>query len=585
MLLTALKLKVAALVAVAGIETGDLVKPSSEITKIMENLQKAQEAVQKNPQDATAAAEGTSAFNTAVKEAQALADKGDPNACYALAHWGILAGSKDVNINTIVALYRKAGDLPAAQVELAQVLLQGFRQDADKAAEAIDLIIKAEAAGNKLARRTKAQLHLSGQAAPKIEASIAKAVELLEKGSTDGDGDSSLGLYQIYSRGATGYPQDFAKALDYLKLAAEKQGNASALGELGARMLNGDPDTKDSPKLVKKNVEEAIKLFDNAAKGGLAAASRILGQLYENGFGKDQADVKQDITKAFEYYQQAARGNDAAALLRLAQAFETGVLKSADAKPDDKGAYKPDDVLVSQNPKGALDLYRLAAQNKSAEAFFAVGMYYENGSVVDRDPQKAFALYLQAANAGVAAAMNRLAGLYANGTGVTQDVIAAAGWYQRAADAPFNFPAAKIAYGMMREQGAGVERSSITAERYYTEAAAQGAPLAFIRLATLHVNGLDGKPNYALALAYAQLALDKTGGNSPEVKNFVTALEGAKGPDGKEVFTDEVKKQAVAELEKLKKVYSQNAAAAPAAAAPAAPPASDAPKSDTKKKK
>ena len=582
MLLTALKLKVAALVAVAGIETGDLVTPSSEMSKIMEKLEKAQKAVQENPQDATAAAAGTTAFNDAVKATQALADAGDPNAAYALAHWGILAGSKDVNINTIVALYRKAKDIPAAQIELAQVLLQGFRQDADKAAEAIDLIIAAEAAGNKLARRTKAQLHLSGQAAPKIEASIEKAVQLLEKGSADGDGDSSLGLYQIYSRGATGYPQNFEKALEYLKLAAEKQGNATALGELGARMLNGDPDSKESPKLVKKDVAEAIKLFENAAKGGLAAASRILGQLYENGFGENKADVKQDVPKAFEYYQQAARGNDPAALLRLAQAFETGVLKSPDAKPDDKGAYKADDVLVQQNPKGALDLYRLAAQNKSPEAFFAVGVFYENGVVVDRDPTKAFALYLQAANAGVAAAMNRLAGLYANGTGVTQDIIAAAGWYQRSADAPFNFAASKIAYGMMREQGAGVERSGLVAERYYSEAAAQGAPLAFIRLATLQANGLDGKPNYPLALAYAQLALDKTGGNSPEVQNFVTALEGAKGPDGKEVFTEDVKKQAVAELAKLKARFSQGAAPA-AAAAPA--PAAGASKSDTKKQK
>jgi TPR repeat protein len=453
MLLTALKLKVAALVAVAGIETGDLVKPSSEITKIMENLQKAQEAVQKNPQDATAAAEGTSAFNTAVKEAQALADKGDPNACYALAHWGILAGSKDVNINTIVALYRKAGDLPAAQVELAQVLLQGFRQDADKAAEAIDLIIKAEAAGNKLARRTKAQLHLSGQAAPKIEASIAKAVELLEKGSADGDGDSSLGLYQIYSRGATGYPQDFAKALDYLKLAAEKQGNATALGELGARMLNGDPDTKDSPKLVKKNVEEAIKLFDNAAKGGLAAASRILGQLYENGFGKDQADVKQDIPKAFEYYQQAARGNDAAALLRLAQAFETGVLKSADAKPDDKGAYwDPKDVLVQPEPQGrARPLPPRRAEQMPPKPSSPWVVYYETGSVVDRDAEKAFALYLSAQPMPASlAAMNQPRRPLCErhwcdaGRHRCRRLVSSA-----RLTLDFNFPAAKIAYGMM----------------------------------------------------------------------------------------------------------------------------------------
>lgn len=579
MLLTAIKLKVAALAVVAGIETGDLVNPSADMTKLMNDLQKAQEAVQKNPQDPKAGSDWNTAFNGAVQQVQKLAET-DPNAAYALAHWGVLAGGNNVDINAVVALYRKAAaaNNAAAQIELAQVLLQGFRQDADKAKEAIDLIIKAEAAGNKLARRTKAQLHLSGAAAPLIPASIKDAVDLLEKGSKDGDGDSSVGLYQIYSRGAEGYPQDHAKALEYLKLAAEKQNNATALGEYGERLLNGDPDTKESPKLVQKNVAEALKMFENAAKGGLAAASRILGQLYENGLGED---IKRDITKAFEYYQTAARGNDAAALLRLAQASETGVLKNPETKPDEKtGGFKPEDVLIAQNPKAALDLYRLAAQNKAAEAFFAVGAFYESGTVVDRDPQKAFALYMQAASAGVPAAMNRLAGLYANGTGVTQDIIAAAGWYKRSADAPFNFPASKIAYGMMSEQGAGVERSSVVAERYYSEAAAQGAPLALVRLSTLHLNGLDGaKPNYALALAYAQLALDRTGGQSAEVQNYVKALEEAKDKDGKLVITEDVKKQAVAELDKLKKLLAP--ASAPAPAAPAAAPA----KADGKKKK
>ncbi|MBL9129730.1 MAG: sel1 repeat family protein [Verrucomicrobiaceae bacterium] len=585
MLLTAIKLKVAALAVVAGIDTGDLVNPSKEIDSVIKTLETAQTAYQKNPQDAKLGGDLNAAFNTAVQEAEKLAQKDDPNAAYALAHWGILAGGNNVNVNSIVALYRKAGKIPAAQIELAQVLLQAFKQDADKAKEAVQLIIDAEAAGNKLARRTKAQLHLSGAAAPTIPASIKDAVTLLEKGSADNDGDSSVGLYQIYSRGAEGYPQDHAKALEYLKLAAEKQGNATALGEYGARLLNGDPDTKDSPKLVKKDVAQAIKMFEDAAKGGLAAASRILGQLYENGFGENGADVKRDVKKAFENYQAAARGNDAAALLRLAQAFETGVLANPDAKPDEKtGGYKAEDVLIAQNPKGALDLYRLAAQNKAAEAFFAVGAFYESGTVVDRDPQKAFALYIQAANAGVAAAMNRLAGLYANGTGVTQDIIAAAGWYKRSADAPFNFAASKIAFGMMAEQGAGMERSPVVAERYYSEAAAQGAPLALVRLATLHLNGTEpgAKPNLALALAYAQLALDKTGGNSEEVKNFVNTLETAKDKDGKEIFTAEIKKQAVAELEKLKKTYAPAApaAATPAAAAPATAPA----KSEGKKK-
>ncbi len=571
-------LQSAALAAlVAGIETNDLVTPSAELDKVIKTLEAEQAKVQKDPQNASANGDWTKAFNAAVTQVQELANKKDPNAAYVLAKWGILVGGNNVNVNSIVDLYRAAGSIPAAQIELAQVLLNGFRQDADKTREAVNLIVEAEKSGNKLARRMKAQLHLSGSAAPIIAQDNKAAVELLEKASADGDGDATLGLYQIYSRGVTGYAQDFAKALEYLKTAAEKQSNATALGEYGARLLAGDTgDGKGAPNLVTKNVQQALKMFEDAAKGGLAAANRILGQIYEGGVGENGADVKPDLKKAIEYYGKAAQGSDPAALFRLAQASETGVA-STGAKPDDKGNWDPKDILVQPNGKNALDLYRMAAQNNAAEAFFAVGRFYETGTVVDKDPEKAFALYIRAANAGVLAAMNQLAGLYANGAGVTQDIIAAGGWYKRAADG--GYPAAKIAYGMMAEQGTGMERNGVVAERYYSEAAALGAPLAMIRLSTLHLSGVEaGKPNYPLAWAYAQLASEVTKGQSAEINQYVSALEDAK-KDNNKVFTEDVIKQGKAELEKLKK--TMNVSATPAAAAPAA----SAPKADAKKKK
>jgi TPR repeat protein len=591
MLLKAIKHKVAVLAAIAafhgaafaapiaGIEKSDLVKPSAELDKILVTLEAEQAKVQKDPQNTGANGDWTNAFNAAVTQVQELANKKDANAAYVLAKWGILVGGNNVNVNSIVDLYRAAGSIPAAQIELAQVLLNGFRQDTDKTREAVNLIVEAEKAGNKLARRMKAQLHLSGAAAPVIAQDNKTAVELLEKASTDGDGDASLGLYQIYARGITGYAQDFAKSLDYLKMAAEKQSNATALGEYGARLLAGDTgDGKTAPNLVTKNVQQALKMFEDSAKGGLAAANRILGQIYEGGVGENNADVKPDLQKAIEYYGKAAQGSDPAALFRLAQASESGIAKP-ESKPEADGSWDPKNILVQPNAKNALDLYRMAAQNNAAEAFFAVGRFYETGTVVDKDPEKAFALYIRAANAGVLAAMNQLAGLYANGAGVTQDIIAAGGWYKRAADA--GYAPAKIAYGMMAEQGTGMERNLILAERTYSEAAQLGAPLAMVRLATLHINGVEpGKPNFPLAWAYAQLASEATKGQSAEINQFVANLEDAK-KDDKKIYTEDMIKQGKAELEKLKK--SINLAPAPAAsAAPEAAPA--APKSDAKKK-
>lgn len=584
MLLTAIKLKVAALAVVAGIETTDLKNQSPEVKALVDGLETAQTDFEKNAQTKPeAVGEFSKKVNDAFAAAKKLADeKNDPNASYLVAHWA--AGLQNVNVNDLVTYYKKAGDIPAAQIELAQVYLQAFKQDAERAKEAIDLILKAQAAGNKLARRTVAQLHLNGTVSAVIPQDAKKAIELFEAGSKDGDGESSLALYQIHTAGINGVvQQDHKKALEKLQ-EATKQGSATALGVYGARLLNGDPDTADSPKLVNKDVKAAVAQFESAGSKGLAAAHTLLGQLYERGM---DPDIKPDAEAAFKNYQQAAARNDATALLRLAQAFETGIAKTG-TKPDDKGQWDPKDILIAPNPKNSLDAYRLAAQARSAEAYYAVGRFYETGTVVDADPTKAFQLYLAAANAGVLPAMNQLAGLYANGTGITQDIIAAAGWFKRAADA--GYTESKIIYGDLNARGAGMPLNLIAAQSYYEEAAQQGSILALIRLAMLHgqsgvaATPSEAKPNLPLAWAFVQLASEAAKGSSAEVTQFVAAFEAAKDKDGKDAITDKVKEDGKKELAKLKdtfKVFAQTATPAPAAAAA---PAADAKKGDAKKK-
>ncbi|MDZ4403215.1 hypothetical protein [Prosthecobacter sp.] len=562
MLLTALKLKLAALVAVAGIDTADMPGASPAFVEILTSLKSEQDKVQANP-----GANNTDinkSFNDAVAKVRELAQKDDKDAIYALAHWGVLSGA---NINEVAALFRKAADKGQilAKSELAQVLMQAGAQNPDAVKEAIKLIKEAETADNKVARRMLAQLHLQGvtegdKGVVVVEKSVAKAKELLDKGNKAGDGEATLGLAQLYSAGVEGVPQDHQKALDYL-MEAGKQGNAVALSTYGARLLNGDPDTKESPKLVKKDVAAALKMFNDSAEKGLAAANRILGQIYENGVGPDGADVKQDVSKAFEYYTKAANGNDPQALFRLGNAFETGIVKDPKGKRDDK-----ENVLIQPNPKSALDLYRLAAQNNLAEAFYNVGVYYETGTVVDKDPVKAFTFHMKAATAGIAQAMNRLAGLYANGTGTTQDLVAAAGWYQRAAD--MGFAPAQIALGILYEQGAGVRQSRTVAAGHFSDAAQQGNALAMLRLANLYAVGVvPGTPELPRAWAYAKQADDlaKASGNKADIDvtaNVIAQLE-AKMSDADKAESKKI-------YEKLPK--PQAGAPAPAAPAPEAAP-------------
>lgn len=557
MLLTALKLKLAALVAVAGIDTAEMPGASKEFTTILESLKADTDKVQASPGNSNV--DVNKSFNDAVAKIRELAQKEDKDAIYALAHWGVLSGA---NINEVAALFRKAADKGQvlAMSELAQVLMQAGAQNPEAVKEAIKLIKEAEAKDNKVSRRMLAQLHLQGvtegeKGTVVVEKSAAKAKELLEKGSKAGDGEATLGLAQLYSAGVEGTPQDHAQALKYLIQAGE-QGSAVALSTYGARLLNGDPDAAGSPKLVKKDVAAALKMFESAATKGLAAANRILGQIYENGVGVDGADVKQDVKKAFDYYTLAANANDPQALFRLGNAFETGIIKDPKGKRDDK-----DNILIQPNPKSALDLYRLAAQNNLAEAFYNVGVYYETGTVVDKDPTKAFAFLMKAATANIAQAMNRLAGLYANGTGVTQDVVAAAGWYQRAAD--MGFAPAQIALGILYEQGAGVRQSRLVASNLYSDAAQQGVALAMLRAANLYAVGVEpGKPEYTRAWAFAKQADEVAQKSGNKADTDVTAS----------VLSQLEAKMSDAEKAEAKKVFEKlpkPTAGAPAAAAPA----------------
>lgn len=546
MLLTALKVKLAAMVAVAGLDTAEMQSPSPALVTALEQLSADQKAAAEQPGKGP---DVNASFNAALAKVNELAKGGDKDAQYALAHWGVLSNS---NINEIIDLYRKSASQGQilAKAELAQVLLQAFPQDQERVAEAVRLVQEAEAAGNKVARRLLANLYIAG--AGGLQQDVKKAVGLLEKGSTDGDGESTLGLSQIYAAGVPGQPKDEQKSLDYL-IKATEQKNAVAMSTYAARLFEGDPAAEGSKQLVKKDPAKAMKMFEDAAATGFAAANRLLGAIYENGLGGNAKDLK----KAVEYYTKAANANDGQALFRLGNFFEAGL---------NDGEGEKATSVVQQNAKSALDLYRLAAQNGMSEAFYNVGVYYETGTVVDKDPAKAFSFHLKAANAGLPQAQHRLAGLYQNGTGITQDVVAAMGWYQRAAAA--NFAASQIALGQMYEIGAGGRPNPTAAAQEYTNAAEQGAPLAMLRLASLYERGLGtakNEPDVARALAYANLAVDASNKAELAVK-----------------YRDELQAKATAEQKaEATKIYESKKKST--AAAPAGEPAK--PETSTKKKK
>lgn len=554
MLLAALKLQLAALVTVAGIDTADIKSP--DVTKALQTLEAATKT----------AADGKTDINQASTEAvraiKELADKGDPDASYALALWARMGVIDGLDANALLGLYERAakgGNIPA-KAELGGLLIQNFPQDMAKVKTGIELIQEAEAKDNAAARRALAQLTLSGAPAAGLERSVPKALALLEKGSGNGDGESTYTLGRIYAAGIQERQQDGtvsdllkrdeAKALEFLKKAAEQE-FAPAMNDLGTRLLLGeDKDGKN------KDPKAALSMFNKAADKGNAAAHRLLAQVYENGLG----DQEKSTEKALQHYAVAARGNDGVAQLWMGNASQTGLIKDS-AKGKKQEELKAEDVLIAPNPSQALTMYRLAAQNNLPQAIYNVGVFYENGAVVDKDLNKAFSFVQRAAQAGIPVAAYRLGAYYQQGAGVGQDVVAAAAWYKRAADA--GLPQAKLVYGIMQENGSGVEASVIGAAKNYEEAAAAGLPQAMINLAQLNERGAGVPKNLGKAWTLTSLAMDAANGDA-NAKAYRDKLE-------KELTKDE--------LEKAKKDYEEKkaqlaaGATAPAATAPEAAPA------------
>jgi hypothetical protein len=487
-MLILLKLQLVAGLFVAGVDTSDISNISPKVFSVLQTLADEQK---NNAKDLNAS------FNTAYTAISEMAKQGDKDAAQVLARWTLSSNNKNSLVEA-VDLYQKAVELGSvlAKAELAQIYFQGFTQSPEKIEQAIKLTNEAAAAGNNIGRRLKADLLIKGTFT-QVPRDWNEAYKVLKLASDAKDEDATYQIAMMYNNGGPKFPKDEVQALAFLKLAVD-QGNESAMSIYGSRLLNGDKPSPEGKVLVEKRPVEAMKLFEKAAENGFAGAMTILGRIHE--FGNDV--VKVDYTKALEYYTKAANNNDSIATYRLGLMCETGYKDST--KEDAK-------VLIQPNPKNALDLFRRAAMNKHAAAYYKLGNYYEAGAVVDKDLEKAHALYMRAANMGVVEAQHSVAVLYQNGSGVPQDLVAASSWFQRAAAR--NYAPSQIVLGEIYERGLGVEQNYTAAAQQYANAIELGAPMAMLKLASLYYRGVtdkNGEPDLSRAWTYLNMAAEAT---------------------------------------------------------------------------
>ncbi|QCE32714.1 sel1 repeat family protein [Acetobacteraceae bacterium] len=180
-------------------------------------------------------------------------------------------------------------------------------------------------------------------------------------------------------------------------------------------------------------------------------------------------------------------------------------------------------IAASENKdKKAFHDFEKAAKENIGEAFYNLGLLYEQGRGTAQNYQKARQLYEQASQAHVTEASFSLGRLYENGWGVQQNYIEAKNHYEKASFE--NLPRAQFALGHLYENALGVTQDYSRAKDYYFKASEQDLGEAEYNLGLLYFEGKGGYKNLSLANEYFDKA-EKHGFIRPQKKSKMRILE------------------------------------------------------------
>lgn len=153
----------------------------------------------------------------------------------------------------------------------------------------------------------------------------------------------------------------------------------------------------------------------------------------------------------------------------------------------------------------AVELYKQAAIEGSAEAMFQLGVLHREGKGVARSNEIAIRWYQKAVEQEHAWAMHRLGYMYGEGLGVARAPEIAVRWYRKAAAKGIAISMRNL--GNHYQNGTGVPPSKQMALSWYLKAADLGDAKAMFNAAFLlnGYEGVDGDPRRAANLALASL--------------------------------------------------------------------------------
>lgn len=193
------------------------------------------------------------------------------------------------------------------------------------------------------------------------------------------------------------------------------------------------------------NPEFAVKLFTEAANGGITVAKYKLGKIFLNGDG-----VEKDIAKAVEWLKQAAMEENEFAEYALGRLYLKGeevekdvfaaeeyLLKSA-SRGNKYAAYLLGKEYLSGENFGkdamkAVEYLELAAEKDFEPAEYILGKEYLRGENFPKDVQKAIDYLKRAAENGLSFAEYELGKIYLFGNDIPKDTETALEYLKSAA--------------------------------------------------------------------------------------------------------------------------------------------------------
>jgi TPR repeat protein len=319
----------------------------------------------------------------------------------------------------------------------------------------------------------------------------ARAIELLNKGASEGRTDAINALGGIYARGR-GVSADANRAMRYYAMGIMAGDRASlvAAGDLlrsGATELPADPmlarelferaslvgDLGAQRRLAEMHLRgegtapdplKAVELFTELAEAGDTSSFVTLGDLFGSG-----EFVPADGAKAVSYYERAATSGNAAGILRLAETYLNGA------------------PGIDADPAKGIEYYERAIETGSTAAMRALANIFLAGDFVPANAQRGIDLLTAAASRGDGAAAETLAVLHTNNDPFPADIEVVRRNLEIALLAGNTRAALRVAAGIA--QGPLARDHMDMAYQLLSNAVAGGVPGAAAELARLQLAG------------------------------------------------------------------------------------------------